>query len=37
MLLRWKADGTGLGSYPVSGFDISGVEASCSATRELLS
>jgi hypothetical protein len=31
-----RVDGTGSGSCPVTGFGISSVEPSCSATRELV-
>jgi hypothetical protein len=34
--VRWDVDGTGPGSCPVAGSGISGVEASGSATRELV-
>jgi hypothetical protein len=36
-MFRWEVDGTGSGSCPVADFFISGVEPSCSATRELIS
>jgi hypothetical protein len=35
-LSGWEVDGTGSGSCPVTGFGISGVEPSGSATRELV-
>jgi len=35
-LRGWEMDGTGSGSRSVVGFCISGVEALCSAARELV-
>jgi hypothetical protein len=36
MKLGWEVDETGSGSCPMTGFGISGVEPSCSATGEFV-
>jgi hypothetical protein len=36
IFLGWEVDGTGSGSCSIAGNRISGVELSCSATRELV-